>query len=438
MDLLREKMRLLPMSGPQDSGGGGGGGSATQTQVTDLPEWAKPYAEKTLAKTEALTTDKPYQSYGQWAQQKGYDPTQVAGFTGLQQQAFQGAQGMQGAPQMPMASGIAGAAAQQALGAGQGFDPYQASYLGVQAPQLRQYQMGPVERVGTESFRQPGAAEAYMSPYMEQAMEPQLREAARASQMQRNVNQAQSVQQGAFGGSRQAIVEAERQRNLATQQGDIRAMGYQNAFQHAQQQFNAEQQARLQANLANQQAGLTSAIQNLGARMGTQQLGAQTGMQAQLANQQAYQQAQQLAEQSRQYGAGLGLQGLQTALQGAGQLGQLGAQQFQQGMDINKLQQAYGTQQQQLNQAQINALIQDYQNQQKYPYQQLEFMSNILRGTPMGTVQTLYGGQPSAASQLMGAGTSLAGAYMMGGGKFAEGGEVKAAAGLADLALSKM
>ena len=57
MDLLREKMRLMALSGPQDSGGGGGGGSSTgtQSQIAELPEWARPYAQRILAKGEALT-----------------------------------------------------------------------------------------------------------------------------------------------------------------------------------------------------------------------------------------------------------------------------------------------------------------------------------------------------------------------------------------------
>ena len=520
MDLLREKMRLLPLSGPQDSGGGGGG-AATQTQVTDLPEWAKPYAEKTLAKTEALTTDKPYQSYAQWAGGKGLNPSQVAGFTGLQQKAFQGAEGMQTSPETGLASGIASTAALQGLNTG--YNPmfarnqyrpvadyqaadfqnrfaapgaYQAGQFTadqVAGPQIFQYQMGPAERVRADTFGGRQAAQ-YMSPYIEEAMQPQLREAARASDIQRNINQAQAVQQGAFGGSRQAIVEAERQRNLATQQGDIRAKGLQSAYEQAQAQFNQDAARRLQAQQLNQQAGLTVGQQNLASLLGTQQLGAQTGLQAALANQQAAMQAQQLAEQSRQfgagqglsaaqlqaqyglsadqaaeasrqfaanqaaqqaaqraqygqaaqqlteqsrqYGAGLGLQGLQTALTGAGQLGNLGGQQFQQAMDINKLQQAYGTQQQQLNQAQINQLVQDYQAQQKYPYQQLEFMSNILRGTPMGTVQSLYS-NPSAVSQLAGLGTAAYGASKLAGMK--EGGEVKAASGgLMDLAVAEL
>jgi hypothetical protein len=116
----------------------------------------------------------------------------------------------------------------------------------------------------------------------------------------------------------------------------------------------------------------------------------------------------------------------------------LGGQQFGQQKDVIGLQGQMGTQQQAQEQALINARMQDFQAQQRYPYQQLEFMSNILRGTPMGTVQSLYTPQPGIGQQVLGAGTSLAGAYMMGGGKFAEGGEVTTGAGLSDLAISKL
>jgi hypothetical protein len=170
--------------------------------------------------------------------------------------------------------------------------------------------------------------------------------------------------------------------------GDIQARGLQDAFTRGQQQFNTEQQLR---------------------------------------------------EQSRQYGAGLGLQGLQAAMGGAGQLGALGQQQFGQQKDILGLQNQFGAQQQAQQQALINAQAQNFAAQQRYPYQQLEFMSNILLGTPMGTVQSLYGGQPSVGSQLLGAGTMLGGAYLSSGRSFAEGGEVESkSAGLAELALSKI
>lgn len=412
-------------------GGGSGGGSApaSQTQISDLPEWAKPYAKETLGKAQALTdiNQNPYQAYG---------GERIAGFAPMQQQAFQTAGQMQPSQLGQQAGQFAGAATLGALGTG--YDPTQAVYLQAQAPQLQQYQMGPAERVRADMFGGRQAAQ-YMSPYIEQAMAPQLREAQRTSEMQRLADQAQAVRAGAFGGGRQAIVEAERQRNLGTQMGDIRARGLQAAYEQAAQQFNQDAARRLQAAQLNQQAGLTVGGQNLQAALGVQQLGAQTGLQAQLANQQAMQQARQLEEQSRQYGAGLGLQGLQTALQGAGQMGQLGQTQFGQAMDINRLQQQVGAQQQGLEQQRLSQNYQDFMNQQRYPYQQLEFMSNILRGTPMGTVQTMYQAPPSMGSQLLGAGTSLAGAYMLGGGKFAEGGEVEdKPAGLAELALMKL
>lgn len=528
----KDGIRLYPIDGGGGSGGGGGGG--TQTNITDVPDWAKPYAQKQLALAEGVTdiNKNPFQSYSQFAQKQGMDPTQVAGFQGLQRQAFQGAQNLQPSAAVGQGMGIAGAAANRAMDIGynpyqaqnqyqdvaaydpgqfqnrfQGPGAYQAGQFGaerVSGPQLEQFQMGPAERVRADMFGGRQAAQ-YMSPYIEQAMEPQLREAQRFSEMMRNQNQAQAVQQGAFGGSRQAIVEAERQRNLGTQMGDIRARGLQSAYEQATQQFNQDAARRLQAQQLNQQAGLTVGGQNLQAALGTQQLGAQTGLQAALANQQQAMQAQQLAEQSRQFGAGqgltaaqlqaqyglsadqaaeasrqfatqqaaqqaaqraqfgqsaqqlaeqsrqfggsLGMQGIQAALQGAGQLGTLGGQQFDQQRNILGMQNQFGTQQQQQEQALINARMGDFQAQQRYPYQQLEFMSNILRGTPMGTVQSMYSPQPGIGQQVLGAGTSLAGAYMMGGGKFAKGGSVsdvpvkrekKKSAGLAELALSKI
>jgi hypothetical protein len=122
-------------------------------------------------------------------------------------------------------------------------------------------------------------------------------------------------------------------------------------------------------------------------------------------------QAQQLGEQSKQYGAGYGMQGLQTAIQGAGQLGALGGQEFAQGMDINKLQNAYGGQQQALQQQGLTQAYQDFQNQQNYPYKQLGFMSDMIRGLPLGQQSTrqVYEAEPGLGSQLVGAGTAAYG-----------------------------
>ena len=435
----------------------GGGGSSTQTQTTDLPEWAQPYAKDILAKGKALTNinDNPYQRY---------DKPRTADFGELQTGAMEGAKTMGPSSQLGTATTLAGDVGTRAMGtnyqAGQfanqfqdpgAYQPGQFSMMQARAPSLQQYQMDPAERVRTQSFARPGSAEAYMSPYMQNVVDIQQREAQRQADIARTGRGAQAVGAGAFGGSRQAIMEAEAARNLAQQKGDIQATGLQSAYGQAQQQFNAEQQARLQAQLANQQAGLTVGGQNLGARLGVQQLGAGQDLQSQLANQQAFQQAQQareqsrqfgagqglqaaglgaqygqaaqqLGEQSRQYGAGLGMQGLQTGLQAAGQLGALGGQQFQQGMDINKLRSAYGGMEQAQRQRGLDIGYENFMNEQNYPYKQLGFMSDLLRGTPTGSssVTQMYQPPGSALGQLAGLGTGIYGLSKF----MADGGEV--------------
>jgi hypothetical protein len=340
-----------------DGGGGGGGGGQPDktTQVSELPEWARPYAKDTLAKGAALTdiNQNPYQTYG---------ANRIAGFSPLQEQSFQGAANMQPSQQLGVGSNLAALASLGALGA--------------------DYQGG---RFSGGTFGQ-GAANFYMNPYQQNVTDIGKREAARQSSILGTQQAGQATQAGAFGGSRFGIQQAERERNLGQQMSDIQAQGSNAAFQQAQQQFNADQARRMQA--------------------------------------------QQLGEQSRQYGAGLGMQGLQTALQGAGQLGQLGSQQFQQGMDINKLQSAYGGQMQQQAQRPLDMAYQDFLNQQNYPYKQLGFMSDMIRGLPLGQQSTssIYEAPGSTMGQLAGLGLGAYGmSRMMAEGGltgYAEGGDV--------------
>ena len=327
MNILDIKRKMLPLGNPQmDDGGGGGQQQASdQTVKQDLPDWAVPYAQEVLGKGSALS-NAPYQAY---------QGERQAQFTPLQQRAFAGATSM--AP-----SAATGQAVDKALNTS--YDPYATGQFGAQASQ-------------------------YMDPYMQNVVNIQQREAQRQADIAGTQRGAQAVGAGAFGGSRQAIMDAEAARNLATQKGDIQARGLQDAYSRGQTQFNTENQLR---------------------------------------------------EQSRQYGAGLGLQGLQTALTGAGQ-------QFQQGMDVNKLQAGYGTQQQQQVQNQLTQQYEDFLAQKKFPYQQLEFQSNLLRGTPSGSTSTLYSQNPSTVQQL---GALGMGAYGMsklmaeGGMAYADGGSV--------------
>jgi hypothetical protein len=177
----------------------------------------------------------------------------------------------------------------------------------------------------------------------------------------------------------------------------------------------------------------------------SRQYGAGQGMNAAQLRAQYGLAGQQAAEQSRQYGAGLGMQGLQTALSGAGQLGNIGQNIYGQRVGNIQLQNQLGGQQQALEQAKINQQVQDYATAQQYPMLQLASMNNLLRGLPMQSTTTqTYQAPPSALSQIGGLGATALGAYgAMGGFKnAAKGGSTKdikkRPAGLAELALMKM
>ena len=217
---------------------------------------------------------------------------------------------------------------------------------------LKNYQMGPAERVETKSFAQPGSADAYMSPYMQSVVGAQQREAQRAADVATTGRRGEQTRAGAFGGSRAAIMDAEAARNLATQQGDIQAQGLQAAYQQAQQQFNTEQAQGVQAQTANQQAGLTVGKENLAANLGVQQLGeGQINLQTKLANLNNEQQAAVQNESNRLQAQGLTAgQAMQAALANQGVQQQANVQNLSAGLQTQGLGAQTGLQAQQSNQ----------------------------------------------------------------------------------------
>jgi hypothetical protein len=287
---------------------------------------------------------------------------------------------------------------------------------------------GPVQTIQTGSITDQGALGQYMSPYMQNVVDIQLREAKRADDIARQGRAAQAVRAGAFGGTREGVVESEAARNLAQLQSDIRGQGLQQAYQQAQQQFNVEQQAALQAALANQQTEMATAQQNAQfqqqAGLATQALkgqygltGAQLGLQA---AQQRFQQAgfdaqtaNQLA-QMQQLGQASGLQ--QAAmLQGIGGLyGQQAFQQAQMGQAGSQLEGALAAQEAQLGLlpgqlAQIQAGI---VGQQAGLYGQLGTQAGALRSQQAGLQGQLAG--QSAAQAFQGAQLGQAGTALQG------------------------
>ena len=386
---------------------GKGGGGPTQTtstvQNTNVPEYARPYVETMLGATQEQlfqgsrgpsTTDpstgevtqgnfnitgfKPYQAYGgtydQQGRQTSYDPGKsVAGFQPMQEAAQRGVAGMQVPGQYGQAMDVTGAGVRGAFGtAGQGRG---LSGLGYEAA-------GAGDRYAMQATN-PYATQAYMSPYMQNVVDVQNREAMRNAQIAGTQQQGEATRVGAFGGSRDAIMRAERERNLSTLMNQNQAQGLQNAFQQAQQS------------------------QQFGANLGLQ--GMQAGMQG--------------------VGAGINAQqaAYNQAMQGGQQLAGLGQQQLAAQQGIYGMQNQFGAQQQALEQQKINQAMQDYANAQQYPLMQLGTMSNMLRGLPMQASSTQqYQAAPNQLSQAIGtigAGASIYNAFNPTGK--AAGGEIK-------------
>lgn len=203
------------------------------------------------------------------------------------------------------------------------FNPNQVQGQGVSATQMGMDRIGQLNQVGGVNAQQVGMANAvptqnvqadrvtagqfsqtnmnpYMNQYQQGVIDPALRDIERARQMAQNENSASAVSAGAFGGSRQGLVEAETNRAALQQSADtaarLRQQGFESGANRAQADLNRSLQADtssaqlgLQGNLANQRAGLQSALAAQG--QNTQRM---------LANQSSDLRGQQLSQQAQQ------------------------------------------------------------------------------------------------------------------------------------------
>jgi hypothetical protein len=233
------------------------------------------------------------------------------------------------------------------------------------------------------------AAQSMMNPYMQNVVERQQQDAQRQSDIARQTQGAQAARSGAFGGSGDYLMRGQMAGNLARQKGDIQAQGLNNAYAQAMGQYNTQNQ---------------------------------------------------LNAQQQQFGAGLGLQGLQTANQSAQNLANIGQTQYGQNLGLLDVQNKFGAQQQQQMQNQLNTEYQDFLNYQNYPYKQMGFMSDMIRGLPLTQQSSaMYAQPPSMVSQVAGlGGAALTGAKLFGAAGGATGDLERRPAGLAELAIHNM
>jgi hypothetical protein len=215
--------------------------SSQNVTQTSIPEYARPYVEKMLGKAEALS-EQPYQAYG---------GQRLAGFTPMQEQAFNTVGQLGPTQQGYMGSQMAGIAGLGSLGAGQNY---------------------------ANQATNPYAMGAYMNPYVQNALNPAMQEARRQSDITGQQNAAQAVGAGAFGGSRFGIQEAERQRNLGQNLANIYGTGMSDAYKNAQQSMQFGSTLGLQG--LGQAGQLASTLGNLGQQQFSQAKDAAAAQQA--------------------------------------------------------------------------------------------------------------------------------------------------------------
>ena len=256
-----------------------------------------------------------------------------------------------------------------------------------------------------------GGIGQFFNPFEDQVVQQALADVQRASDIAGQQEAAQAVSAGAFGGSRQAIMEAERARNLMDRQGalagQLRQAGFGQAMTQAQKAFEDAQARQLQkAQISGQ----------LGAQYG------QLGLAGQEAAAKLGLAGADLTGQMAQAAGNIGSQGAQLGLTGAGQLqnlgktfgalgesqaglGQLGQQMLYQDVDaLTKL----GAQQQEFEQAQKDQQYKEALQSLYQPYQKLGFYSDIIQGAPTSqmTISQSTAPTPTIGSQLIGAGTA--------------------------------
>jgi hypothetical protein len=336
------------------SGGGGGGNQTSTSYSTNLPEYAKPYYEELLKQTgkQVYTTD-PSGAVTGVKSYTPYEGERVAGFTPGQETIQREVMGL-GLPSQ-FGQSRTGLTTGQAMGFGAGA----AGLTGA-------FGYSPTAISG--GTFDPSAAAYYSSPYQTGVTDIAVREAERQRDLARSGRMTGAIGRGTFGGARQTLADVEAERGAAQGISDIRFRGAQSGYENAQKMFEADQARRMQA--------------------------------------------AQLGQQAQQFQAGLGkdigLAGMMAGIDTSGKLGALGTAEQTANLERLKAQSATEGEKQALQQ-QINDMkYQQFQEQKDFQRNQLEYLSNILRGNAgaLGSTQVQYTPQPSTASQIASLGLS--------------------------------
>ena len=428
------------------------------TNSQGLAPWADPYIQNYLSRAQALG-DSDYQTFA--------GPL-TAGASDLQNKAFKGIAGLT----VPSAIGDAAATAgnvAKTVG-GMSYSPttfnnqynapadYKAANFTNQYKAPEDYQAANFtnQYKAPQDYKSVGSsfgaeqAQQYMNPYLQMALNPQLEEARRQSQITQMGNSAKMAQAGAFGGGRQAIVDAETQRNLGTNLANITGTGFNTAYTNAQTQFNADQARQIQEaqyaakqgmdsaslaaqyGLSAQQANELSRQFGANQKMTAAQMQAQYGLSADQANELSRQfgstqgmnaaqlkaqyglSADQANEASKQFGSKFGLDTQNAALNAANIQGQLGLTQNQTNLANLNAQLNAGATERGITSEGIAADLAEFEKQRQFPYQQVQFQRDMISGLPISSLSNTPGSMSGIGSLLSSLGGASSVASMLG------------------------
>ena len=304
--------------------------TTTNTSSTDLPDWAKPYFERNIAKAEAEFS-KPYEAYG-GDRLAATDPNITASRDNMLGIADTGVSGLGTAQDYATA----------------GMD---------RATELGNYNADNYSQFGYSDpamFTGDNVSQ-YMSPYQQLVTDQQKESAVTDFNRLQGARDTKAVQAGAFGGSRQAVQQGLAEEQLLGQLADIQAKGSQSAFADASKQFGADRAAQM------------TAEQRRAAELGR----VQTGQEA-----------------SDQFGAGQGLAALTTGTNIGGELSRLGQLERQTGIQDTQLLEGVGQATQAESQAGLDLDYANFLEKQGYTREQIGNMTGILTGMPIAATGT--------------------------------------------------
>jgi len=300
---------------------GGGSGGSDQLGYGTLPWWAEGAHRSLINKAESF-------AYGDRGSYVPYEDARIAGFSDAELAAQQ--------------------ARQDFYNAGDPSSEFASNQLGMAGgigSQMQDY----ATRSWLDADRN-----AYMNPYIEDVLNPQLRQAREEFDSQLNRSQADAIAAGgAIGSYRLGLQDNNLRAQKAQTLADIRGRGMYDAYNDARGMFSSDRDAAL--------AGLGAAGQ-------------------------MYQSTAAGASQ-------LGLEDQQRALTRIAELERSGATQRE------------------MTQREMDLAYQDFLNERDFPMQRMQFLSSILSGVPNAQLagQQASSPQPGLISQLASLGLGAAG-----------------------------